>query len=175
MRVPHVRVLQALADAGEPLTLSQLTTAAGYNEGSGTASRALYGVPEGSSSGPEQTGLLELGYVHDEQIESEGGGRAVKHFSITASGKKALEEELAATGGELPPPEDDSDHNNAAPVPTAAAPQSPAKARAPKRWQCRSYGCWGNLVPMKPNQRRGSFDMICEKCGCPDWSDPRKI
>jgi hypothetical protein len=72
MRVPHTRVLQTLADAGQPLTLSQITTAAGYNEGSGTASRALYGVPEGSSSGPEQTGLLALGYVHDEQIQGAG-------------------------------------------------------------------------------------------------------
>jgi uncharacterized protein (DUF1810 family) len=104
MRVPHIRVLQALADAGQPLTLIQLTTAAGYNEGSGTASRALYGVPEGSSSGPEQTGLLALGYVHDEQIQGAGGGRAVNHFSITPSGTKVLEEELAATGGNLPPP-----------------------------------------------------------------------
>jgi hypothetical protein len=107
MRVPHIRVLQALAHAGQPLTLSQLTTAAGYNEGSGTASRALYGVPEGSS-GPEQTGLLALGYVHDEHIQGAGGDRAVNHFSISTSGTKALEEELAATGGNLPPPGDDS-------------------------------------------------------------------
>ena len=117
MRVPHIRVLQALANAGQPLTLSQLTTAAGYNEGSGTASRALYGVPEGSSSGPEQTGLLALGYVHDEQIQGAGGGRAVNHFSITPSGTKALEEELAATGRNLPPPGDDAADDSAAPFP----------------------------------------------------------
>ena len=173
MRVPHVRVLQALADAGEPLTLSQLTTAAGYNEGAGTASRALYGVPINSTSGPEQTGLLALGYVHDEQIEGEGGGRAVKHFSITTGGKKALKEALASTGGKLPPPGGDDD--SAAPVPAAAAPQSSPKAPGWKRWQCRRYGCWGNLRPMKPNERRGTWDMICENCGTPDWSDPRKI
>ncbi len=107
MRVPHVNVLQALADAGRPLTWSQLTTAAGYNDGAGTASRALYGVPEGSSSGPEQTGLLVLGYVHKVLMEDEGG-RAVNHFGITARGEKALEEELAATGGQLPQPEDDA-------------------------------------------------------------------
>jgi hypothetical protein len=106
MRLPHVRVLKVLADAGEPLTLSQLTVKAGYHEGSGTASRALYGVPEDSSSGPAQTGLLALGYVHDQQIQGAAGGRPVKHFSITASGKHALEEELAATGGHLPPPGD---------------------------------------------------------------------
>jgi hypothetical protein len=108
MRVPHVNVLKALGNAGEPLTLSQLTTEAGYNEGNGTASRALYGVPEDSSSGPEQTGLLALGYVHDEPIQGAGGGRALNHFSITACGMEALEEELAATGGELPPPDDDA-------------------------------------------------------------------
>ena len=93
MRRPHVRVLEALANAGKPLTKNELTAKVGYNERSGTASRALYGVPEGSSSGPAQTGLLDLGYVHGEQIESEGGSRGEKHFSITASGKKALEEE----------------------------------------------------------------------------------
>jgi hypothetical protein len=109
MRLPHVRVLKALADAGEPLTLSQLTAKAGYNEGSGTASRALYGVPEDSSSGPAQTGLLALGYVRDELIHSSAGGRPVKHFSVSASGKHALEEELAAAGGHLPPSGDDAE------------------------------------------------------------------
>jgi hypothetical protein len=102
MRVPHLRVLKVLADAGEPLTLDQLTAEAGYNKRSGTASRALYGVPENSSSGPMQTGLLALGYVHDVFIEGAAGGRPVKHFSITDSGKLALEDELAAAGGEPP-------------------------------------------------------------------------
>jgi hypothetical protein len=106
MRLPHVRVLRVLADAGEPLTLNQLTTRAGYTEGSGTASRALYGVPEGSSSGPEQTGLLALGYVHDDLIQGAAGGRPVKHFSITASGMHALEEGLVEAGGNLPPVDD---------------------------------------------------------------------
>ncbi len=146
-----------LADAGEPLTLSQLTTEAGYNEGAGTASRALYGVPEGSSSGPEQTGLLELGYVHDKQMKGEGG-RAVKHFDITASGKKALQKALASTGGRLPP-DDDADHGGTAEVPAAPARQAPRW----KRWQCRSYGCGGKLRSMKPNERRGTWDMICRR------------
>jgi hypothetical protein len=109
MRLPHVRVLKVLADAGEPLTLSQLTAKAGYNEGSGTASRALYGVPEDSSSGPAQTGLLALGYVHDELIQGAAGGRSVKHFSITPSGKHALQEELAAAGRQLPPAHRDAE------------------------------------------------------------------
>lgn len=41
-----------------------------------------------------------------------------------------------------------------------------------KRRQCRSYGCWGKLVPMKRDSV--GRDMKCEVCGCPDWSDPRK-
>jgi hypothetical protein len=87
LRLPHVRVLKALAGTGSSLPLAQLTTAAGYAARSGTASRALYGVPKGSSSGRAQRGLLALGYV----IEDEGGGRAVKHYTITPNGKKALE------------------------------------------------------------------------------------
>lgn len=43
----------------------------------------------------------------------------------------------------------------------------------PKRQQCRAYGCWGKLVPMERNSN--GFDMKCEECGCPDWSDPRKL
>src|SRR5262249_36626823 len=54
IRLPHVRVLKVLSDAGGPLTLSDLTAKAGYSKGSGTASRALYGVPGYSSSGLAQ-------------------------------------------------------------------------------------------------------------------------
>lgn len=45
-----------------------------------------------------------------------------------------------------------------------------------RRTQCRKHGCWGRLVPMKPDPTRlgGRFDMICADCGCPEWSDPRK-
>src|SRR5262245_6395707 len=100
MRLPHVNVLKALADAGEALTLSQLTARAGYNEGSGTASRARYGVPEHISSGLAQTGLLALGYVQAKQTEDEGGGRGAMHFSITGLGKERLTEAVAVSGGE---------------------------------------------------------------------------
>lgn len=41
-----------------------------------------------------------------------------------------------------------------------------------KRKQCRRYGCWGDLVPMKRDAN--GFDRKCEKCGCSDWSDPRR-
>jgi len=47
-----------------------------------------------------------------------------------------------------------------------------AKAKRAIRTQCRRYGCGGNLVPM-PRDSVG-FDMKCEECGCPDWSDLRK-
>lgn len=47
--------------------------------------------------------------------------------------------------------------------------------RPGRRVQCRSYGCWGRLVPIDPDPIRlgSSFDMICEDCGCPEWSDTR--
>jgi hypothetical protein len=82
---------------------------AGYNEGSGTASRALYGVPDDSSSGSAQTGLLALGYVRDEMIQGATGGRPVKHFSMTSSGRHAMEEEVAGAGGQVPPPGSDAE------------------------------------------------------------------
>jgi hypothetical protein len=102
MRVPHVNVLKVLAVAGQPLTLIQLTAKAGYNVRSGTASHALYGVSKGRDHTLPQTGLLKLGYVQGEPMQGAFGGRAVNHFSITAIGKEALEEGLAATGGKLP-------------------------------------------------------------------------
>lgn len=46
-----------------------------------------------------------------------------------------------------------------------------------RRVQCRSYGCWGRLVvPTEagPVGFWSGFDAVCEDCGCPDWSDPRK-
>jgi hypothetical protein len=91
LRVPQVRVLQVLLSAQEPMPKSEITRQAGYTALSGTASRALYGVPEGSSSGAAQVGLISLGYVREDRIEGAGGGRAVKHFSITADGKRALD------------------------------------------------------------------------------------
>jgi len=54
----------------------------------------------------------------------------------------------------------------------------PEVRQAPgRRSQCRRYGCWGRLVPMEPDPVRLGcfFDMICEDCACPEWSDPRKV
>lgn len=166
MRLPHVRVLKALADAGEPLTLSLLTAKAGYNEGSGTASRALYGVPEESRSGmlqTAQTGLLALGYVHDQQIE--GGGRDVKHFSITALGKKVLIEALATSSGELQPPDDDLELNHALWLPDDEADQLGSNEivnYVPQEGDCRK------VVERQIRERRGQQqfrDALRERYG----------
>jgi hypothetical protein len=46
-----------------------------------------------------------------------------------------------------------------------------------RRAQCRTYGCWGRLVvPLEPVLVGfgTGFDLICEDCGCPDWSNPRR-
>ncbi len=48
-----------------------------------------------------------------------------------------------------------------------------------RRGQCRSYGCWGPLVvPDEPGLMAAAgfgtgFDVLCENCGSPDWSNPR--
>jgi hypothetical protein len=49
----------------------------------------------------------------------------------------------------------------------------PSSPKYLKRCQCRRYGCWGRLAPMKRD--RMGRDLKCVDCGCPDWSDPRKL
>jgi hypothetical protein len=49
----------------------------------------------------------------------------------------------------------------------------PSSPQSGKRWQCRRYGCLGKLVPTERDSV--GRDMKCEDCGCPDWSDPRKL
>jgi hydroxyacylglutathione hydrolase len=59
---------------------------------------------------------------------------------------------------------------------SAYLPPDPSSPQYGKRWQCRIYGCWGRLVPIEADAAwlGCGYDMICEDCGCPDWSDPRK-
>jgi hypothetical protein len=59
---------------------------------------------------------------------------------------------------------------------TVSAPVKRPHPKGPhflKRCQCRRYGCWGKLAPMKPDS--AGRDMKCVDCGCPDWSDPRRL
>lgn len=88
LRIPQVRVLTALAGGGL-LNRPSLGEAAGYTAISGTITRALAGLREGSSSGPAHPGLLELGYIEEINIELDGGVHELC-YRITPAGKAAL-------------------------------------------------------------------------------------
>ena len=89
LRLPQVRVLRALAGGGA-LTRARLSVAAGYTAVSGTVTRALNGLKEGSSSGPAHPGLLALGYAEQHELELDGGETETVYV-ITAAGRAALD------------------------------------------------------------------------------------
>lgn len=100
LRIPQVRVLRALA-GGALLSRPRLGEAAGYTAISGTITRALNGLREGSSSGPAHPGLLALGYVAEVRLELDGGVTETA-YRITPAGRDAL----AAADADVPPPRD---------------------------------------------------------------------
>ncbi len=80
LRTLQARVLAVLMpeSLGAPLidwplcNRSQLGTSAGYTSLSGSCTRALNGVREGSSSGDAHLGILALGYVVEVVLDVEG-------------------------------------------------------------------------------------------------------
>lgn len=100
LKTLQVRVLKALmSDArGRPsLTKPQLARGAGFNRTSGSVNRALYGIPEGSSSGKPFPGLLCLGLVSQISIDGE------TVYQISSLGEETLVEILAGfPDGKLP-------------------------------------------------------------------------
>ena len=87
LKVPQVRVLAALAF--RPLNRARLSAALGLSPVSGTITRAMHGLREGSSSGPAHAGLLELGFV--EEFERDVDGLAEAAWRITDAGRAFLE------------------------------------------------------------------------------------
>lgn len=100
LRVPQARCLKALYpnDKGvrPALSRAKLAQRAGFTPVSGTVTRALSGVREGSSSGDAHKGLLDLGYVKRLELDIDGGKETA--YQITAAGIKAYERHIAATG-----------------------------------------------------------------------------
>ena len=106
LRVPQARVLRVLMPApGADLidwplvTRAQLGLRAGYTGTSGSVTRAMNGIREGSSSGDAHPGLLERGLVEVEVLDIEDV--AEDNYRITPRG---IEELCAweAAGNRLP-------------------------------------------------------------------------
>lgn len=92
LKTPQVRVLQALVDAllegRDALGRAELNAACGWTKESGTLTRALHGLREGSSSGAAHAGLLTLGWV--EAVELDVDGRAEVMWRVTDVGREGL-------------------------------------------------------------------------------------
>lgn len=102
LRIPQARVLAALmpANADDPPTewpmiaRSQLGLCAGYSAASGTVTRALNGVREGSTSCEPHQGLLSRGLV--EEIILDIMGVAETNYRATMLGVQAYRAYAAA-------------------------------------------------------------------------------
>lgn len=111
LRIPQARVLRALlpADPSDPpsewplLNRAGLGVGAGCTPTSGTITRALNGIREGSSSGDAHPGLLALGLVEEVAIDIEG--RTEVNYRATLAGVAAYQA-FVAQGGKLPPVKD---------------------------------------------------------------------
>ena len=110
LRVPQARVLAALmpeypVDEKDPpsewpvVTRAQLGVKAGYTATSGTVTRALNGIREGSSSGDAHIGLLARGLM--EEIILDIDGVTEVNYRITATGISAYKAHIT-THGKLP-------------------------------------------------------------------------
>jgi DNA-binding MarR family transcriptional regulator len=88
LHLPQARVLRAL-EQSHPHLLSRndLAKHIGYSPISGTLTRALNGIRQGSSSGPTHPGLLKLRMI--EKLRQHGRARGVV-YRITERGRCAM-------------------------------------------------------------------------------------
>ena len=99
LKIPQIRVLRLLADGGG-CSRARLSELAGYTAISGTVTRVIHGLREGSTSGPAYPGLLDAGLVEENALNMDGIKEVC--YTITEAGLSAL----AALNGEasnLPP------------------------------------------------------------------------
>lgn len=108
LRTPQARILAALVpdDPSDPqsewplVTRAQLGVRAGYTAISGTVTRALNGIREGSSSGDHHQGLLERGLIEEVVLSIEGVSEI--NYRATAAGIRAYQAHIATHGEHLP-------------------------------------------------------------------------
>jgi hypothetical protein len=118
LRTPQARVLAALmpVDPSDPqsewplLTRARLAVRAGYTAISGTVTRALNGIHEGSSSGDAHPGLLRRGLVVEEQVDVDGISEI--NYRATVAGVREYLAHIEAHGGKLPVVKDASTCTN---------------------------------------------------------------
>lgn len=117
LRTPQARVLRALMPANPTdlphrwptLTRAQLGVRAGYTAISGTITRALNGIREGSSSGDAHPGLLARGMIREERFDIDG--LVEVNYTITTLGIQAYQAYITEHG-DLPPLKDASSCTN---------------------------------------------------------------
>ncbi len=117
LRVPQARVLRALmpvcptdtVDEWPLLTRAVMAVRAGYTPISGSITRALMGIRQGSSSGDAHLGLIDLKLV--ETIELNIMGTLETNYRATPLGVRAMKKFLQE-GGKLPPVRDAAVHTN---------------------------------------------------------------
>ena len=117
LRVPQARVLAALMPnyPDDPpsewplLNRAVMAARAGYTGLSGTVTRALNGIREGSSSGDPQVGLIAGGLIDAVEIRVEG--LMETNYRITSAGISAIQSYIAE-GGKLPPVRDAATYTN---------------------------------------------------------------
>ena len=108
LRTPQARLLSALMPAypDDPasvwplITRAQLGVRAGYTAISGTVTRALNGIHDGSSSGDAHPGLLSLKLVEEIAVDIDGHNEV--NYRTTAAGIVAHQAHLIKQGGRLP-------------------------------------------------------------------------
>ena len=95
LRIPQLRALAALA-GGASLSRAELGAACGFTELSGSITRVLNGIREGSSSGAAHPGLLTLKLIEEVEVDVDGAKETL--YRITEAGLRAV-----ADAGPLPP------------------------------------------------------------------------
>ena len=97
LKLHQARAMKALCGKGAPmLSRPRLAEAVGVSEISGTVTRILNGIRDGSSSGPAHPGLLALGFA--ESVDIDVDGLTETCYRATAAGREAYAEYVAQCG-----------------------------------------------------------------------------
>ena len=107
LKIPQARLLSVLAQGGVA-SRQRLAERCGFSVVSGTVTRILNGLREGSSSGAAHAGLIALGFVEQLELRMDGvsemDGASETVYRITRRGR--IELALWLERNELPPMRD---------------------------------------------------------------------